>query len=530
MIQLPILSLTIFLPLVGCLFIFMIKGKDQTSCENARSVALLTSIATFFMSLILWLEFDSSTSAFQFVEKQDWIPLFNIHYHVGIDGISLLFILLTTFLTPLVFIFDWNNQTPRLKEKLIFFLFLETLLIGVFSALDFILFYLFFEGVLIPMFFIIGIWGGERRIYAAFKFFLYTLLGSIFIIIGIIAIYFYTGSTDITEAIRYSFPYQTQLWLWLAFFASFAIKIPMWPVHTWLPDAHVEAPTAGSVFLAGILLKLGGYGFIRFSLPIVPDASQYFSTFMLVLSVIGVVYASLVALAQQDIKKLIAYSSIAHMGFVTLGTFTFSEVGLQGAIFQMISHGLISAALFWGVGTLYMRQKTREISNYGGVVHRMPLFAFLMMVFTIASVALPGTSGFVGELFVLLAAFQVKAWVAFTAGLGMILGACYMLRLYRRVFWGQLLNENLKNLKDVTPQEKFVFVSLLVFVILFGVYPKPVLSLSEAAVKNIVRIYKPVASKSISSLLSQPSFPLSGSSSSESSPSPSPTQEDSSRD
>jgi NADH-quinone oxidoreductase subunit M len=455
----------------------------------------MTSLATLAASCLLYSGFDITSSEFQFVENYQWIPGLNIAYHVGVDGISLLFILLSTLLIPISILASWNSIQYRVKEYMIMFLLLETMLIGMFSSLDLVIFYLFFEGVLIPMFLIIGIWGGERRVYAAYKFFLYTLLGSVLMLVAILTIYFEVRTTDIPTILAHEFPEELQKWLWLAFFASFAVKIPMWPFHTWLPDAHVEAPTAGSVILAGVLLKMGGYGFIRFSLPMFPEACLYFSWFIYALSITAIVYTSLVALVQEDMKKLIAYSSVAHMGFVTLGTFTFDLIGLQGAIFQMFSHGLISAALFLCVGVIYDREHTRLISRFGGLVHRMPVYATFFMIFTLGSVALPGTSGFVGEILVLLATFKVAWFLALGAGLGMILGAAYMLWLYRRVVFGTIVHESIRAIKDLTMVEKLFFAPLLIGVILFGVYPSPVLKLTEVASANILMAYskpKPV--------------------------------------
>src|SRR5579885_3020662 len=407
----PYLTVTTFLPLLGAVLILVLRGAPEAVARNARWIALWTSLATFVLSLFIWVNFDPTTSDFQFVEQSDWVPTFNIAYHMGIDGISLFFVLLSTFLTVLCVIASWISVTSRVKEYMIAFLVLETLMVGMFCALDFIVFYMFFEGVLIPMFLIIGIWGGPRRVYASFKFFLYTLLGSVLMLLAILAIYFETGSTDIPTAMAFNFPAGMQKWLWLAFFASFAVKVPMWPVHTWLPDAHVEAPTAGSVILAGVLLKMGGYGFIRFSLPMFPVASHELAPFIFVLSVVAIIYTSLVALAQEDMKKLIAYSSVAHMGFVTMGTFTLTSEGLQGAMVQMLSHGIVSAALFLCVGVVYDRMHTREIAAYGGLVNRMPVYAACFMVFTLANVGLPGTSGFVGEFLTMLGTFRVDTWV-----------------------------------------------------------------------------------------------------------------------
>lgn len=490
MVGMSLLSFTIFLPLVGCLFLLMIRGTSEITKTNAKAVALLTSLATFACACLLYLGFDSSSSEFQFVERYEWIPSLNIAYHVGIDGISLLFILLSALLVPLAILASWKSIEYRVKEYMMMFLLLETMMIGTFSALDLVVFYLFFEAVLIPMFLIIGIWGGERRVYAAYKFFLYTLLGSVLMLVAMLAIYFQVGTTDIPSALAYEFPVELQKWLWLAFFASFAVKVPMWPFHTWLPDAHVEAPTAGSVILAGVLLKMGGYGFIRFSLPMFPEACVYFSWFIYALSIMAIIYTSLVALVQEDMKKLIAYSSVAHMGFVTLGTFTFDLVGVQGAIFQMFSHGLISAALFLCVGVIYDREHTRLISRFGGLVHNMPVYAVFFMIFMLGSVGLPGTSGFVGEILVLISTFKVAWYLALLAGSGMILGAAYMLWLYRRVVFGNIVHDALRTIQDLTWLEKAIFAPLLVGVILFGVYPSPVTKLTETAVANILLSYE----------------------------------------
>src|SRR5215831_10856027 len=431
----PILSLVTFLPLLGALFCLVVNGPKEAVDRNCRSAALVTSVVTFLISILLWVRFDPTKAGFQFEEKADWVPALNIGYHMGIDGISLFFVLLSTLLTPLCILSAWDAVRVRVKEYMIAFLVLETFMVGMFCSLDLALFYVFFEGVLIPMFLIIGVWGGPRRVYAAFKFFLYTLLGSVLMLLGIITIYFQVGSSDIPTAMSFAFPKAMQTWLWLAFFASFAVKVPMWPVHTWLPDAHVEAPTAGSVILAGVLLKMGGYGFLRFSLPMFPLASHQLAPFIFTLSIVAIIYTSLVALAQEDMKKLIAYSSVAHMGFVTMGTFTMRMEGLQGAMVQMLSHGIVSSALFLCVGVVYDRLHTREIARYGGLVHNMPKYAFCFMVFTLASVGLPGTSGFVGEFLALLGAFEAgqtsraSPWVAFLATTGMILGAAYMLYL-----------------------------------------------------------------------------------------------------
>src|SRR3954471_5598217 len=442
----PILSLTTFLPLVGAAFILLIRGEPDVVARNARNVALWTSLITFVLSLFIWMNFDNTTAAFQMVERADWIPAFKINYHMGVDGISVLFVLLSTFLTPLCILASWESVKIRVKEYMMAFLVLETLMVGMFCALDFILFYVFFEGVLIPMFLIIGVWGGPRRVYAAFKFFLYTLLGSVLMLLAILAMYYTVGTTDLPTLIAQhgQFSLVMQKWLWLALFASFAVKVPMWPVHTWLPDAHVEAPTAGSVILAGVLLKMGGYGFLRFSIPILPLATDYFTPLIYTLSVVAIIYTSLVALAQEDMKKLIAYSSIAHMGFVTLGMFTLTRQGIDGSVFQMLSHGVVSGALFLCVGVVYDRLHTREIGRYGGLSHNMPRYATAFMIFMLASVGLPGTSGFVGEFLVLVGAYQVDTTVTFLAATGVVLGAAYMLYLYKRVVFGELVKADVK--------------------------------------------------------------------------------------
>ena len=460
----PLLSLVTFLPLVGAAFIMLARGEEAVVARNARNIALWTSLIVFALSLLLWIEFDPNTAAFQFVERSDWVTLggFKFSYHMGIDGISLFFVLLSTLLTLLSIVSAWKVIQVRVKEFMIAFLVLETLMVGIFCALDFIVFYVFFEGVLVPMFLIIGIWGGSNRIYAAFKFFLYTLLGSVLMLLAVLAVYFQTGTTDIEYALNHAelFPLALQKWLWLAFFASFAVKVPMWPVHTWLPDAHVEAPTAGSVILAGILLKLGGYGFIRFSLPMFPLASHYFTPLIFILSAIAVIYTSLVALAQTDMKKLVAYSSIAHMGFVTMGTFALTSEAMQGAVIQMLSHGLVSAALFLCVGVLYDRLHTHEIARFGGLVHRMPAYAFVFMAFTLAAVGLPGTSGFVGEFLILLGTFRVSTLECTLAATALFLGVAYMLYLYRRVIYGTLTRADLRDILDLSPREKLVFAPL----------------------------------------------------------------------
>ena len=486
----PILSLIIFLPTVGALFVFLVRGDARIVARNARMTALWTSLITFVLSLGIWIDFDTSTAAFQFVERADWIPILGASYHLGVDGISMLFVILSTFLTPLCILASWEAIQTRVKEYMIAFLLLETFMVGMFCALDFVLFYIFFEGVLIPMFLIIGVWGGANRVYAAFKFFLYTLTGSVLMLVAIMVIYFDAETTDIVELLKIGFDPDVQIWLWLAFFASFAVKVPMWPVHTWLPDAHVEAPTAGSVILAGILLKMGAYGFLRFSLPMLPVASDFFAPLIFTLSVIAIIYTSLVALAQEDMKKLIAYSSVAHMGFVTIGIFTVRTQGVEGAIVQMLSHGVISAALFLCVGVVYDRLHSREIARYGGLVHRMPVYAAVFMVFMLGSVGLPGTSGFVGEFLVLVGAFQVNTWLALLATSGIVLGAAYMLYLYRRVIFGELTKEDLKTMTDLSRREIAVFAPLVAATLWMGVWPEPFLDVVHASVANLIENYE----------------------------------------
>ena len=488
MLSLPLLSITIFLPLVGALAIMINRGgSHDITAGNARWVALWTSVVTFIISLVIWANFDQNNSNFQFVEKFQWMPLLNLKYHVGIDGISLPFILLSTFLTPICILSSWGSIKKQVPEYMVAFLVMETLMIGMFASLDLVIFYIFFEGVLIPMYLIIGIWGGPDRVYASFKFFLYTLLGSVLMLLAIIYIYFEMGSGDIPLAMMTPFDPSVQVWLWLAFFASFAVKIPMWPVHTWLPDAHVEAPTAGSVILAAVLLKMGGYGFLRFSVPMFPEASAYFAPFVFVLSVIAIIYTSLVALAQKDMKKLIAYSSIAHMGFVTLGIFTLGKYGIEGAVIQMISHGLVSAGLFLAVGVVYDRIHSRKIADYGGLVKNMPLYARAFMVLILASVGLPGTSGFVGEFLVLLGTYQVSTTFTVLAATGMVLGAAYALWLYRRVVFGALEKPNLQSITDLDVRERWVFSSLMVLILFLGVYPMPLLNMISPSVDHMIQ-------------------------------------------
>ena len=487
MFDLPLLTILTFAPLVGVVAILIIRHDDaEVVATNARNVALFVSSGIFILSLMLWFTFDRSTADFQWVEKIAWMEDFGIEYHMGVDGISVLFVMLTTLLTPICILASWTSIKDRVKEYMISFLILETFMIGMFCALDLFLFYIFFEAVLIPMFIIIGVWGGVRRVYAAFKLFLYTLLGSVLRLVAMLTMYRYAGTTNVIELMDFRFPIEAQKWMWLAFFASFAVKVPMWPVHTWLPDAHVEAPTAGSVILAGVLLKFGGYGFLRFSLPMMPEASVYFTPLIYTLSIIAVIYTSLVALAQEDMKKLIAYSSIAHMGFVTIGTFTMTTQGIEGAIYQMLSHGVVSAALFLIVGVIYDRIHTREIAAYGGLVHRMPAYALVFMVFAMASVGLPGTGGFVGEVLVLVGAFKANTWVAAFAATGVILGAAYTLYLYRRIIFGELTKENLMKIKDLNRREMAIFAPLLFITIWMGVYPSSFLDFMHVSVAHLL--------------------------------------------
>ena len=484
----PILSVTTFLPLVGALLITALPSDGKAEQRNARWIALWTTLVTFAISLILLYRFDPTSFEFQFVEKQPWLGG-AITYHMGVDGISLPFVVLTTGLMPVCIIASWNPIQRRVKEYMIAFLVLETLMVGTFAALDLVLFYLFFEGGLIPMFLIIGVWGGPRRVYATFKFFLYTLLGSVLMLLAIMAMYWDAGTTDIAVLLHHGFPRSLQTCAWLAFLASFAVKLPMWPVHTWLPDAHVEAPTAGSVILAAILLKMGGYGFLRFSLPMFPAASHDLAPLVFALSVVAVIYTSLVALAQEDMKKLIAYSSVAHMGIVTMGIFAATTQGVAGGIFQMISHGLVSAALFLCVGVVYDRMHTREIAAYGGLINRMPLYAAAFMVFTLANIALPGTTGFVGEFLSLIGTFRVNSLVATLATIGTILSAAYALWLYRKVVFGTLSKPSLAAIKDLDYREMITLGPLVALTLLFGIYPKPVLDMSAASVAQLLDGY-----------------------------------------
>ncbi len=488
--QIGLLSILIFLPLIGAAAIFLFVRKDDAEgASNARNAALWTTVITFFVSLALWTGFNPDTADFQFVEKSPWFTDFKLFYYLGIDGISLFMVLLTTFLLPICILCSWHSIHTRVREFMIAFLVLESFIIGVFCALDALLFYLFFEGMLIPMFLIIGIWGGTNRVYAAYKFFLYTLLGSVLFLLAILYLYFQFGTLEIPVLIEQApvLSLDVQIWLWLAMFASFAVKVPMWPVHTWLPDAHVQAPTAGSVILAGVLLKMGAYGFLRFSLPMLPEASQYFAPMMFALSVIAVIYTSLVALVQEDMKKLIAYSSVAHMGFVTIGLFTFTQQGVEGAIVQMISHGLVSGALFLCVGVVYDHLHTREISRYGGLVHNMPYYAVFFLVFTMASVGLPATSGFVGEFLILMGAFKASPAVAALAASGMVLGAAYALWLYKRVALGELTKRDLKKMTDLSRREWLMFVPIVLLVMWLGIYPLPYFDAMDDSVTHLLQ-------------------------------------------
>ena len=481
----PILSTLIFLPLLSSFFIFLSKDAKNYS---SIYISLFSSVATFLLSLFLWYSLDFSTAEFQFVEEKSWVNDF-IKFKLGVDGISILFIVLTTFITPICIISCINSVKTRVKEFLIAILVLETFMIGVFCSLDLVIFYLFFEAGLIPMFLIIGIWGGPRRVYSAFKFFLFTLLGSVLMLIAIISIYWITGTTDVTEIYKIKIPAEFQNLLWLAFFSSFAVKMPMWPVHTWLPDAHVEAPTAGSVILAAILLKMAGYGFLRFSVGMFPLASEYFTPLIFTLSVIAIIYTSLVALMQDDMKKLIAYSSVAHMGFVTMGIFTFNKQGIEGSIVQMFSHGLISAALFLCVGVLYERTHSRMIKSYGGIVQVLPKYSFLLMIFALGTLGLPGTSGFVGEFLILVGTFKVNILVAVLGSIGVILAAAYILWLYKRVVFGKLENPQLKKIKDVNFSEGSILIILSFMVLFFGMYPEPLFETVNVSVDNLINNY-----------------------------------------
>lgn len=483
-----ILTIVTFLPLLGALFVLLVPGDDEVARNNMRRISLATTLITFVFSIVMWAMFDPANTDFQFVQNHEWIGGV-IGYRMGVDGISILFIVLTALLLPMCVLASWESITKRVREYMVVFLVLETLMIGVFATLDLAMFYVFFEGTLIPMFLIIGIWGGKRRIQATYKFFFYSFIGTVLMLLAIMAMYWDAGTLDIADLLQHDFSPDMQFWLWLAFFASFAVKMPMWPFHRWLPEAHVEAPTAGSVILAAILLKMGGYGFLRFSLPMFPDASAYFANFVFFLSVGAIIITSLIALVQEDIKKLIAYSSVAHMGFVTMGIFAANVYGVEGAIFQMISHGFVSGALFLCVGVIYDRLHTREIAAFGGLVERMPKYAVVFMVFTMANVGLPGTSGFVGEFLTLLAVFQVNTWVAVGATLGVILSACYALWLYRQVIFGVMDKEVLRSLLDLDRREMLTLGPLLVLTIFFGFYPAPILDAIGPAVEALVANY-----------------------------------------
>ncbi len=487
--EIPILSILIFIPVVGIFFMLLIRNNDDQSSQNLKHTALWIAFLNFIISLSLLFSFDLNNPDFQFVEKYAWIES-GISYHLGIDGVSILFVILTTMLVPICILASYESIKFSVKEYLISFLALETFMIGVFCSLDLVLFYLFFEGGLIPMFLIIGIWGGERRVYSTFKFFLYTLAGSVFMLLAIIYIFISTGTTDVETLLMYNFTTNEQLILWIAFFTSFMVKIPMWPFHTWLPDAHVEAPTAGSVILAGVLLKMAGYGFIRFSIGFFPDASEFFAPFIFSLSVIAIIMTSLIALVQEDMKKLIAYSSVAHMGFVTLGIFTFTVQGIEGGIIQMISHGIVSAALFLCVGVVYDRLHTREIARYGGLVSKMPFYSFSFMIFILASLGLPGTSGFVGEFLVLLSIFSINTYFAIFATTGVVLAATYSLWLYRRIIFGALIKDDLSEMFDLTRREIIIFLPLIILTIFIGLYPKPIINIIEPSTEKIVNQIK----------------------------------------
>ena len=486
----PLLSLLTFLPLLGCVIIMSVRGDAETVASNARWTALWTSLIVFALSLVLWVKFDPSEAGFQFVESQNWVPEFHIGYRMGVDGISVLFVLLTTLLTPICVLASWESVKVRVREYMIAFLILETMLVGMFCALDFLMFYIFFEGVLIPMYLIIGVWGGPRRVYSAVKFFLYTLTGSVLMLLALLAMWFYAGTTDMTVLLHTAFPAHMQFWLFLAFLASFAVKVPMWPVHTWLPDAHVEAPTAGSVMLAAVLLKMGAYGFLRFSVPMLPQASAELAPLIYALSVVAVIYTALVAFAQTDMKKLVAYSSVSHMGVATIGIFTFNAQGITGGLFQMLSHGIVSAAMFLIVGVVYDRMHSREIARYGGLADRMPLYATVFMVFTLAQIGLPGTSGFPGEIFTLIGAFRVSFWLALLGSTGMILSVIYMLYLYRRVVFGRLVRADLMNILDLSPREIAVFAPLVLLTLWMGVYPASFTDFFRPSVNALVEQHK----------------------------------------
>jgi NADH-quinone oxidoreductase subunit M len=483
----PILSLITWLPIIGCVVIMSVRGDEETVASNARWTALWTSLIVLGLSLVLWVKFDPREPGFQFNESLSWLPHYRIGYKMGVDGISVLFVLLSTVLTPICILSSWEAIHTKVREFMVSFLVLETMLVGMFCATDFVVFYMFFEAVLIPMYLIIGVWGGPRRVYAAVKFFLFTLTGSVLMLLALVAMWLQAGTTDISVLMETTFPVHMQGWLFFALFASFAVKVPMWPFHTWLPDAHVEAPTAGSVILAGVLLKMGAYGFLRFSVPMLPDAAQTYAPLIYTLSVIAVIYTSIVALAQEDMKKLIAYSSVAHMGVVTIGIFTFNEQGVQGALFQMLSHGIVSGALFLIVGVVYDRIHTREIARYGGLADRMPGYALVFMLFMMATIGLPGTSGFVGEFLVIIGAQQINFWLALLGGAGMILGAVYMLYLYRRVIFGTITKADLMHILDLSPREYAVFAPLIVLTLWMGIYPSSFTSFFDESVAAMVQ-------------------------------------------
>ena len=483
MTNIPILSLLIFFPFIGALVILLINKNDQSYEKKVKEIGLWVSIINFLLSLILLYSFDKTESQFQFIENFKLINDLGIYYYLGIDGISLSFILLTTLLIPICIITSWNKISKNVSYFIALFLIIECFLIGVFSSLDLFIFYIFFEGSLIPLFLIIGIWGGSNRVYASYKFFLFTIFGSLLMLLGILTLYFYSGTSQLTLLINTNIPFILQIWLFLSFFASFAIKIPMWPFHTWLPDAHVEAPTAGSIILAGIILKLGGYGFLRFSLPLFPEASEFFAPFIFILSLIAIIYISLVALAQTNIKKLIAYSSVAHMGFVTIGIFSRNLEGLQGSVFQMISHGLISAALFLSAGFLIDKMKTKNIDNFGGLWNQMPIFSVFFMVYCLGAISFPGTTGFIGEFLILLGAFKINFLIAFIAAFGVILSACYVLWLYNRVCFG---NNNFRGISDLNAQEMLVFLIFLLLIVILGIYPNFLISFYELSTNMLI--------------------------------------------
>ena len=485
----PILSLITFLPLVGVAFIFFIRGEEEAIAKNIKLVALYTSLFTFGLSVFMFMNFDPNSPELQFVEYTPWFSDLNIAYHMGVDGLSIFFVLLSTLLVPICILCSWESIKTNVREYMICFLILEVFMLGMFLAQDFLLFYVFFEAVLIPMYIIIGVWGGPNRVYASFKFFLYTLLGSVLMLVALLYVYNVAGTTEIAELYGLNLSENTQIWIWLAFFASFAVKVPMWPFHTWLPDAHVEAPTAGSVILAGVLLKMGGYGFLRFSIPMLPDATQFFIPLIMTLSVVAIIYTSLVALVQKDMKKLIAYSSVAHMGYVTIGAFALNIQGLQGSVFQMLSHGVVSAALFLCVGVVYDRLHSRLMERYGGLSNNMPNYALVFMVFMLASVGLPGTSGFVGEFLSLLGGYQASTFFGLIAGTGLILGAAYMLWLYRQVLFGELVHKDAAAMKDLNLREIIIFVPLVILVFWMGIYPSFFLDPMLPTLERIIEIH-----------------------------------------